>query len=1714
MAIIDKKFIHFKNYDDFISQAGVGSVDNITTPTSGSEDARNAVYGQIKGSSIVFIKDTKQIWTHGQLYSGNVDISTLEDVVRVDETGVVNKSELTIGNFEIKNDREYNYTFNGKYGDGGIDSCWNIVAEYNHEGPKYKYFDMWGGDSVWVYEFVITETPELDEGGDEHWNPDDYRPEVGSIINVYAGLLNEDYYHGELAGFDPQPLNFVNDVSEEAHWDFEDPWYVGTFTRTAPFSLRHTSKALLNGSPVMTADTLASSDIVSELNNKINNPKLLKVDEDGAVNQTALSIGGFSVVDKPYNYSIRMESYINYDDVAVPGFIGDLVGTVTIDGTSYYKFNCTIANNADTSLESLDENTWYYCPDCFHQGYVHIPTSIDLYYMDSIEALSCPPILIDGETVRLSSECYDIQITRSLPYSLRPTGTRCYINNERVATVNDIPDGIVTATNNRLNQDSLYISGNNDTGYDVTTWWNVSIDESEISMKHQFNSDEAAITLAGGQACISAGYPDVNYRRLDVDTSGIYEYYEGAEWDEDGHISISTTRERLVNESMLNYTITRTLAEAKEIEEIQYSDLRAKADKGELIPGRFYRITDYETMTCKYNTQSAGHHFDIIVQAIDNKTLSHDAKAAIRQGDSYFKNSKLESWKLQYDLVANSSKYDWIQSDVLEQPARWYGEIGILEQRNDGENSTNYITKQINGVTKYLYKVPNKSGFWDEIELFKYVSTDGTGVANLSEVIVATLNNPESTDWRQSNLVIVKKSTGEIIKTFYPTHFWGEDNVGFDHSPCDSEYEDECNYSFNMRYTYETTSVNGQTYYLWEPYDSETGWDEYEYEFIGSDRIRQTFDGSYDSLYYVLDSPLHVPEYEDDDYVCTITEVYSSDTDTVYTNFYDPFLGEDLYEIDSIWYDWYQPFQLNNKGVIYRMIDEWGNDCPYDFKNIKFDKYLLCVTKFIRNSDNKVFKYFGTTLSNLNTDAKRLYCYVEENTMQNISNSTITNVSVEHRLFFNKPLEPKEYSDLYTVSIDDIQITAEYECSWSVGNGGNDWTIEDIRDYNELIELDERSVISAYTFNLRTSGQVYGSFDYSLHKNDGKCFRNIIKCKYDETNDGKMYIPYVVFDNTSYGACYKNEIEAPIISKNDEICRIVFGNHNHNNTLGRGCFNIFTGDSCFDNRFDTATNNIIMLDKCTTNTFGTHTSNITMLDECTGNTFDAYCDNKAFNTKTVLYKGCDFNKFGSYCYGLTLQESCSYNNFAGNNIKIVLNADSDYNWFAPYWRNHVVSGSKNHYINNDSNVKEMLYSELVTLRNNSQLRPGTWYRITDYRTTSTTYDTSISDRYFDVLVLATSVNTLSEEARACKSKRSSKFDNYDINFDAWKIWYCLDNDANRFAWADSTNGKGVIYRMIDEWNNDCPYDFKNIRLGGDYTFKLKIVEWPEYSDYPEESYDDASIRQNEAHYIHTTSDSVANCTINNTICANIIGKIYHLPFNHMSGNCYNNYIGYNSTHNTIETWFNEYEDGYREYAAGLNNKIGDDCHENTVWGRDNILEGNCQNNSIFGERNTLKSRCRNNSLYESGQNVLGNSCSNIKLSSCYHNTFKSSCKNIELGLWCHGNKFEYGCYNIQLDSGSLENTFMQQCHNIAFYTSSDLSILKSCCCHNVFAPRCRIIGYNQYTSHQYRCLSNYYFNVDSTSPIALDTVNSTCELRVEKNSKGEIKIYSLADIIA
>lgn len=127
---------------------------------------------------------------------------------------------------------------------------------------------------------------------------------------------------------------------------------------------------------------------------------------------------------------------------------------------------------------------------------------------------------------------------------------------------------------------------------------------------------------------------------------------------------------------------------------------------------------------------------------------------------------------------------------------------------------------------------------------------------------------------------------------------------------------------------------------------------------------------------------------------------------------------------------------------------------------------------------------------------------------------------------------------------------------------------------------------------------------------------------------------------------------------------------------------------------------------------------------------------------------------------------------------------------------------------------DVTYAELAAIKSAGTLVPNDLYHITDY---NTIVDSRFTDEVlyqsaghaFDLTVKATGTNTLSEEATASLHEGDTYFAKCDLS--KWKIWYCFDNDLNRFGWA-STEGKGVIYRMIDEYDNDCPYDFKNIQF--------------------------------------------------------------------------------------------------------------------------------------------------------------------------------------------------------------------------------------------------------------------------------------------------------------
>ena len=286
-------------------------------------------------------------------------------------------------------------------------------------------------------------------------------------------------------------------------------------------------------------------------------------------------------------------------------------------------------------------------------------------------------------------------------------------------------------------------------------------------------------------------------------------------------------------------------------------------------------------------------------------------------------------------------------------------------------------------------------------------------------------------------------------------------------------------------------------------------------------------------------------------------------------------------------------------------------------------------------------------------------------------------------------------------------------------------------------------------------------------------------------------------------------------------------------------------------------------------------------------------------------------------------------------------------------------------------MTETTYAELKNMRDNGTLTPGMWYRITDYECTTTQSNTISAGNKFDVIVLATSTNSLSEQARAINHTPQEGETDYfaNSNLSAWQIWYCLDNDTTRFIWADSTNGKGVIYRMIDEWNNDVPYDFKNIK------FKHPLDK----NTYPYYYYTFAS---------ENVEDNTDNSLdIINFCCFNTI-KLAFEEIQYI--NC-NLFIGSFSSENSLN--FNCINNFFE--AGSICITLGENCSNN-------IFRPGCFS-IILGD--------------QCNSNKLGGSCEGITFSkSCNSNNLGEECQSFLFGYSCSSNKFGNRDRNIILDT--------------------------------------------------------------------------------------------------
>ena len=395
------------------------------------------------------------------------------------------------------------------------------------------------------------------------------------------------------------------------------------------------------------------------------------------------------------------------------------------------------------------------------------------------------------------------------------------------------------------------------------------------------------------------------------------------------------------------------------------------------------------------------------------------------------------------------------------------------------------------------------------------------------------------------------------------------------------------------------------------------------------------------------------------------------------------------------------------------------------------------------------------------------------------------------------------------------------------------------------------------------------------------------------------------------------------------------------------------------------------------------------------------------------------------------------------------------------------------------------YADLKALRDTAKLVPGQQYRITDYTCTTTQENTRALGHAFDIIVTADDTSTINEVARAVKHDGDTYFAGCDLN--AWKIWYCLDNDTTRFAWADSANGKGVIYRMIDEFDNDIPYDFKNIQ----FKHPNDTATYPHYyytfASGNVEDNTDCSLDISNACYSNTIKNNLSMGGINEHPM--ILNQIIFI-----SKGCFCNVFGYDCNSNSFGAMC-----AYNTFGNGCGgNSLGSNCFANTFGdGCQSIAVGDdCQGNTFGGIcfKNTLGDRCRCNSL---GSN-------------CQYNTFGNKCSGNILGIYCQDNTFGNEC---------VDNTFGNNCQYIKFASDKDVTTKYNFYQSNHFGDSCQYILFKgTETASASAQVQNYNFaqGLKGTEAVYLTidgVLNRAFETKVARNSTGELKIYCEADLI-
>ena len=408
-----------------------------------------------------------------------------------------------------------------------------------------------------------------------------------------------------------------------------------------------------------------------------------------------------------------------------------------------------------------------------------------------------------------------------------------------------------------------------------------------------------------------------------------------------------------------------------------------------------------------------------------------------------------------------------------------------------------------------------------------------------------------------------------------------------------------------------------------------------------------------------------------------------------------------------------------------------------------------------------------------------------------------------------------------------------------------------------------------------------------------------------------------------------------------------------------------------------------------------------------------------------------------------------------------------------YWGNPSGGGS-----GGSTPMTYITHAELKALRDNGQLIPGMFYRITDYQCTTSQENTRAMNNRFDIIVQALSEDRLSEIAKADFNDEDSYFADNGANLAAWEIKYCLDDDATRFAWASAD---------LQITENIQPF------YAGEILVRAPEMDWTfEYGDYPY-AWTAEEIRSNGStdnrNYVYTTTvvptvnTSCAICKDGGwdydglTVLFNISGGkgvIYYMKDEH------GNECPYDFKNIQFKRYLTHDEEGYPQldeedgdeiwaytfYGVSYNETdggeimMGLDGSTEGYWGNPNIYDMYCFHSNVIKEQRYDDNLCETSRLRLNDIVLLGrwsiNDAGVAYSECCYDNVFEQDCFSITLGTFCFLNHFEYWNFNITFGGGCSGNKTGCNCANIS---AGDWL------CESTFNSGCSFITIGWYCDH-------------------------------------------------